>query len=116
MANTLGRIYIPKESFGLSNTEFDDLINGRLHQYTIHVHCRKISSLFVRALESQKREVRSSDSDCFAASTNEFDIFRQCTCIVFILQFIFYPFYPWKSSKIYAEKFEIISTPRVLRQ
>ena len=36
------RIYIPKELFGLSNTEFDDLINGRLHQYTIHVRCRKI--------------------------------------------------------------------------
>jgi hypothetical protein len=42
-----------------------DLINGRLHQYTIHViitidglsynvdvHCRKISNLFVRALET----------------------------------------------------------------
>ena len=28
---------------------------------------------------SQKREALPSDFGCFAASTNEFDIFRQCT-------------------------------------
>ena len=39
---------------------------------------------------SQKREALPSDFGCFAASTNEFDIFRQCTCIVFILQLNFF--------------------------
>ena len=38
---------------------------------------------------SQKREALPIDFGCFAASTNEFDIFRQCTCIVFILQLNF---------------------------
>ena len=38
---------------------------------------------------SQNREALPSYFGCFAASTNEFDIFRQCTCIVFILQLNF---------------------------
>ena len=47
----------------------------------ISIHCRNICKLFVRALETG-----SLFLPCFAASANQFYIYRQCTYIVFILQ------------------------------
>ena len=53
----------------------------------IYVHCRKINYLFVRALETgRKYGLWRTFLFCFAASANEFDILRECTSIVFILQ------------------------------
>ena len=44
-------------------------------KYTIYVHCRKISNLFVRALETGRiASLRRVFQACFAASTNEFYI------------------------------------------
>ena len=48
------------------------------------LQCEKIYNLFVRALESdRKANLWRTVLSCFATSENEFDIFRQCTYIVF---------------------------------
>ena len=45
--------------------------------YTTYIHCRKISNLFVRALETgNAARLRRAFFTRFAASTNEFDIFQ----------------------------------------
>jgi hypothetical protein len=57
-------------------------------KYTIYVHCRKIYNLFVRALETgRKTIIWQAFLACFASSTNQFYIYRQCVYIVFILQY-----------------------------
>jgi len=52
----------------------------------IHVHCRKIYNVFVRALETGRKTSLWRSLSCFAANANECYIFRQCTCVMFILQ------------------------------
>jgi hypothetical protein len=71
------------------------MINHRVcnKSYTTEATCGagavrlSIYNLFVRALETGRiASLRRAFQACFAASTNEFNIYRQCTYIVFILQ------------------------------
>jgi hypothetical protein len=83
-----------------------DLINGRLHQYTIHViitidglsynvdvHCRSISNLFVRALETVRNArlcrailtVSQRVQKNLMFSDNVHVLFLSCNLFLFIL-------------------------------
>ena len=68
------------------------------------MHCRKIPNLSVRALKTG----RNAYFDCFAANTNEFDVFRQCACFyrAMIKQFDFSVISPFHKSHFWRKSWK----------